>query len=77
VGPWIATLKPDPTLLAMTILMPWAIGLPGCPTSNTVLSVHARYHVGIAELLRRNRLFGLQMYVLCVIVLYLYAWSAR
>ena len=77
VGPWIATLKPDPTLLAMTILMPWAIGLPGCPTSNTVLSVHARYHVGIGELLRRNRLFGLQMYVLCVIVLYLYAWFGR
>ena len=75
-GPWIATLKPDPTLLAMTILMPWAIGLPGCPTSNTVLSVHARYHIGIRELLRRNRVFGLKMYALCVVVLYGYAWYA-
>ena len=73
-GPWIATLKPDPTLLAMSLLMPWAIGLPGSPMSNTVLSVHARYQIGFGELLRRNRLFGLQMYVLCVIVLHLYAW---
>ena len=77
VGPWIATLHPDPTLLAMSLLMPWAIGLPGCPMSNTVLSVHARYQIGLRELLRRNRVFGLQMYVLCVIVLYLYAWTTR
>jgi hypothetical protein len=77
VGPWIATLKPDPTLLAMSLLMPWAIGLPGSPMSNTILSVHARYQIGLRELLRRNRVFGLQMYVLCVGVMYCYAWAAR
>ena len=76
VGPWIATLGPDPTLLAMTILMPWAIALPGCPMSNTVLSLHARYQIDMRDLLRRNRLFGLQMYVLSVIVIYLYVGLA-
>jgi len=76
VGPWIATLEPDPTLLAMTMLIPWAIGLPGCPMSNTVLSLHARYQIGLSELLRRNRLFGLQMYGLSVIVIYAYALLA-
>ena len=77
IGPWIATLEPDPTLLAMSLLMSWAIGLPGCPMSNTVLSVHARYQIGLRELLRRNRVFGLKMYVLCVMVLYAYVWAAR
>ena len=73
VGPWIATLAPDPTLLAMTILIPWALGLPGCPTSNTVLSLHSRYGVSLRGMLRRNRLFGLQMYALSVIVICVYA----
>src|SRR5688572_23572159 len=57
VAPWLLTLKPDPNLLAMSVIMPWAIGLPGCPMSNTVLALHARYGVPARELLRRNRMF--------------------
>lgn len=72
-GPWIATLDPDPTFLAMSLLMPWAIGLSGCPMSNTVLGIHARYQIPVGELLRRNRLFGLQMFSLNVMVLFVYA----
>ncbi len=77
VAPWIVPLNPDANLLAMSVIMPWAIGLPGCPMSNTVLALHARYGVPTAELLRRNRIFGLQMLVPCVAVLYCYEWAVR
>ena len=77
VAPWLLTLRPDPNLLAMTVILSWAIGLPGCPMSNTVLALHARYGVPARELLRRNRIFGAQMLVLCVAALYAYERIAR
>ncbi len=76
VAPWIVPLNPDPNLLALSVIMPWAIGLSGCPMSNTVLALHARYQVPPRELLRRNRIFGLQMLALCVAVLYGYEMGA-
>jgi hypothetical protein len=72
IGPWFAQLNPDPNLLAMSILMPWAIGLTACPLGNSLLALQARYHVPLRELLARNRWFGLQMLVLCVVVLQVY-----
>lgn len=71
-GPWIAQLNPDPNLLAMSLLMPWAFGLTACPLGNTVLALQARYHVPTRELLNRNRGFSFQMLVLSVIVLQIY-----
>ncbi|MBM3357430.1 MAG: hypothetical protein FJY54_06855 [Betaproteobacteria bacterium] len=61
VGPWLATLDPDPTLLAMTFLMTWGIGLTACPMSNTLVAINARYHVSFADLVRRNRTFSVVM----------------
>jgi hypothetical protein len=58
----------------MTLLIPWAFGLPGCPMANTLIAVQARYLTPLRELLNRNRFFGLQMFVLCVPILYLYEW---
>ena len=74
VGTWLAPLGPDPNLLAMTLLIPWAFGLPGSPMSNTIIAIHARYQTPLNELLKRNRIFGLQMFVFCVAALYLYEW---
>ena len=74
VGTWVAPLGPDPNLLAMTMLIPWAFGLPGSPMSNTLIAMQARYQTPLRELLRRNRAFGLQMFAFCVAVLYLYEW---
>jgi hypothetical protein len=77
-GTWVAPLGPDPNLLAMTLLIPWAFGLPGCPMSNTIIAIQARYQTPLRELLKRNRIFGLQMFAFCVAMLYLYEWlSAR
>ena len=74
VGTWLAPLNPDPNLLAMTMLIPWAFGLPGSPMSNTMIAIHARYHTPMRELLKHNRIYGLQMFVFCVIALHLYEW---
>ncbi len=72
VGPWLAQLNPDPNLLAMSLLMPWAFGLTACPLGNTVLALQARYDVPTRDLLNRNRMFSFQMLVLSVIVLQVY-----
>ena len=72
VGPWLAQLNPDPNLLAMSLLMPWAFGLTACPLGNTVLAMHARYQVSTRELLNRNRVFSFQMLVVSIIVLQIY-----
>ncbi len=72
VGPWLAQLNPDPNLLAMSLLLPWAFGLTACPLGNTVLAMHARYQVPTRELLARNRWFSLQMLLLGLVVLQIY-----
>ena len=72
IGPWLAQLNPDPNLLAMALLMPWAFGLTACPLGNTILGLCARYQVPARELLARNRVFSLQMLVLGVAVLQVY-----
>jgi len=72
VGPWLAQLNPDPNLLAMSLLMPWAFGLTACPLGNTILAMNARYQVSTRELLNRNRVFSFQMLVLSIVVLQIY-----
>lgn len=73
VGPWLAPLNPDPTLLAMTFLMTWGVSLTACPMSNTLLAITARYGVSFRELLDHNRAYSLQLTVLCLAVLNVYA----
>lgn len=73
VGPWLAPLEPDPTLLAMSFLMTWGIGLIGCPMANTLVAIHARYDVPFRELVARNRAYSLLMTVPALAVLNAYA----
>jgi hypothetical protein len=73
IGPWLAPLAPDQNLFAMVFLMAWAVGLPACPMSNTVLSLSARYGIPAGRLLARNRIFSLQMLALGAAVLVAYA----
>jgi len=73
-GPWLTPLNPDQTLLAMTFLMSWGIGLTACPMSNTMLAMAGRYGLPFGELLGQNRRFSMKMTAVCVVVLYLY-WN--
>lgn len=72
VGPWLAPLRPDPNLVAMTFLMGWGVGLTACPMSNTILALHGRYGVPFATLLARNRIYSVMLTVVCIGVLQIY-----
>jgi hypothetical protein len=72
-GPWLMPLKPDQTLLAMTFLMSWGVGLTACPMSNTMLAMAGRYGLPFGELLGMNRRFSIKMTAICIAVLYGYA----
>lgn len=71
-GPWLLPLKPDQTLLAMTFLMSWGIGLTACPMSNTMLGMAGRYGLPFGKLLALNRRYSVKMTAVCVAVLYVY-----
>jgi hypothetical protein len=77
IGPWLAPLDPDPTLLAMVFLLAWGIGTAGCPMSGTILALHGRYRVPLGSLLRRNRVFGTSMLVLCAAAVLAYGTLSR
>lgn len=71
-GPWLMPLKPDQTLLAMSFLMSWGVGLTACPMSNTMLAMAGRYGLPFGKLLGMNRRFSLKMTVICIAVIYSY-----
>jgi hypothetical protein len=71
-GPWILPLQPDQTLLAMTFLMSWGVGLTACPMSNTMLGMAGRYGLPFGELLGLNRVFSLKMTVVCIAIIHVY-----
>lgn len=72
-GPWLTPLQPDQTMLAMTFLMSWGIGLTACPMSNTMLAMAGRYGLPFSELLGLNRRYSMKMTAVCIVVIYLYA----
>lgn len=73
-GPWLTPLNPDQTLLAMTFLMSWGIGLTACPMSNTMLAMAGRYGLPFAELLGLNRRYSIKMTLVSIAVLHIY-WA--
>lgn len=76
-GPWLTPLQPDQTLLAMTFLMSWGIGLTACPMSNTMLAMAGRYGLPFGELLGLNRRYSIRMTAVCIMVLHVYWVLAR
>jgi len=74
VGVWLAPLAPDPDLLACAFLCAWAIGLPACATSGTVLTMQARYGIPASTYVRWNLPFLAVMLGVCILALNVYAW---
>ena len=54
VGTWLAPLAPDPTLLAGTLTMGWAIGVPAGPLSGLHLAMQGRYGISTFAFQRWN-----------------------
>jgi hypothetical protein len=74
VGVWLAPLSPEPDLLALAFLCSWAIGLPACATSGTVLTMQARYGIPIGTYIRWNLPYLVTMLGVSIVALNLYAY---
>ncbi len=72
-GTLLAPLEPDGTLLAMTFLSAWAIGVACSPFSGINLAMQGRYGQGGLDSLRWNGLYSLIMLALSIAALNLYA----
>ncbi|TWH64836.1 hypothetical protein LX59_02184 [Azomonas agilis] len=70
----LAPSNPDPSLLGLTLLMGWAIGVSVSPFSGVQLSLQGRYGVRLVELLRLNTGYGPLMVFMGCGLLYLYAY---
>ena len=71
-GVWLAPLHPEPNLLAITLLMAWAIGVPANPLSGLHLMMQGRYGIDGYAFLRWNRAYVLKCLGAAVALLYLY-----
>jgi hypothetical protein len=74
VGVLLAPLSPEPNLLALAFLCSWAIGLPACATSGTVLTMQARYGIPIGTYIRWNLPYLAVMLLVSIAALNLYAY---
>jgi hypothetical protein len=64
----------DPTLLAMTLLMGWSIGICFGPLSGVQLSLQMRYNIPSKELMRMNMSSCLPIMCAAFATLYLYTY---
>jgi hypothetical protein len=71
-GVWLAPLHPEPNLLAITLLMAWAIGVPANPLSGLHLMMQGRYGIDGYAFLRWNRAYVLKCLGAGVALLYAY-----
>lgn len=72
-GTLLAPIEPDATLLAMTFLSAWAIGVASSPFSGINLSMQGRYGQQSLDSLKWNGPYSLIMMLLSILALNLYA----
>jgi hypothetical protein len=75
-GTLLAPIEPDGTLLAMTFLSAWAIGVASSPFSGINLSMQGRYNQKTLDSLKWNGVYSLVMLLLASTVLNLYSGFA-
>ena len=71
-GVWLAPLHPEPNLLAITLLMAWAIGVPANPLSGLHLMMQGRYGIDGYAFLRWNGAYVLKCLGAGAALLYVY-----
>ncbi|QQS54853.1 MAG: hypothetical protein IPM89_03140 [Candidatus Competibacteraceae bacterium] len=72
-GVWLAPLHPEPNLLAITLLMSWAIGVPANPLSGLHLMMQGRYGIDGYAFLRWNAGYVLKCLGAAIALLQVYA----
>jgi len=70
----ILPLHPEPTLLALSFIEAWAIGLAAGPMSAVHLSLQGRYGLPAAQLAKTNVRYCLQGYAIAVLWLAMVGW---
>jgi hypothetical protein len=76
-GSWLAPIHPHPTLLAMTFLMAWAIGILANPLSGLHLAMQGRYGIDGYAFLRWNSVYVMKSLGIAVLILHLYSFLHR
>jgi len=71
VGQWIGTIQPNQTLLAITFLMGWSIGVAVSSISGINLSLQGRYNVPASAALQWNLPYAMRMYGFACVLLML------
>jgi hypothetical protein len=71
-GIWLAPLRPEPNLLAITLLMAWGIGVPANPLSGLHLMMQGRYGIDGYAFLRWNAGYVLKCLGAGIGLLFLY-----
>ena len=71
VGQWISTIEPNQTLLAITFLMGWSIGVAVSSISGINLSLQGRYNVPASAALQWNLPYAMRMYGFACVLLML------
>lgn len=71
-GVWLAPLHAEPNLLAITLLMAWAIGVPANPLSGLHLMMQGRYGIDGYVFLYWNRFYVLKCLGAGTTLLYVY-----
>ncbi|MQM36632.1 hypothetical protein KBTX_00621 [wastewater metagenome] len=72
-GTLLAPLSPDPSLLAMTFLAGWGIGVAVSPLSGLNLALQGAYDVAPARVVRLNWRYGVVMVAASTVAFVLYA----
>ncbi len=76
-GVWLTPLHPEPNLLAITLLMAWAIGVPANPLSGLHLMMQGRYGIDGYAFLRWNGAYVLKCLGAGATLLYVYGALLR
>jgi hypothetical protein len=70
IGHWIISIEPNQTLLAITFLMAWAIGVSASPISGINLALHGRYGASGQQIFKWNIAYASKLYLFdCVILM--------
>ena len=72
-GVWLAPLHPEPNLLAITLLMSWAIGVPANPLSGLHLMMQGRYGIDGYAFLHWNTAYVLKCLGAAIVLLHVYS----
>ncbi len=75
IGPTLAPIQPDPTLLAMVFVQAWGVGVIANPLSGIHLAMQGRYGIDGMAFQRWNAAYVPTVLALAITALWIYGWA--